>query len=455
MFVDDIHAQFIDFYQNDGFQLLPRAPMLHPSIPMSFVMSAGLVQVETSLLKTPWRTSSKYLLIQECFRHFDLDLVGKDDFHLSLFDMPGAFIFEADAKEKAIKNIWSLIIELLGIDKNRIWVSFFNGGKVGNQNLTIDNESREIWLDIGLQPNRLVGLGPKHNYWTQGGGLKNNEKAIRKCGKNTELFYDRGIEKSCNTSCRPGCRCGRFLEFSNLLFVTHELHSQSNMLSLSNKPFIETVIGSERIAMILQNSDSIFDIEKYKPLVNTTRKFKSTKNIPERVSVESERVIVDHLKALCILIADGAPPPGKGGRKRIIRQLIRRVLTRMIILEIKTEDFLPIIIQKVLSIFNKSHLKDSQNHIKEKMINLFEIEDKCFHQTIERGRKKIDKLLTSYNVETLSGYHILELEKNTGLPALLTEKHLIEKGLNFAESDYLEELQTWKKDFSLKEETFV
>ncbi len=119
MSASNIRQQFVDFYGGMGHLLLPRAPMLHPSIPMSFVMSAGLVQIETSLAQRRARTADRYVLVQECFRHFDLDKVGSDNIHLSLFEMPGAFRFGPLNKAETVQNMWALASSILGVDADR------------------------------------------------------------------------------------------------------------------------------------------------------------------------------------------------------------------------------------------------------------------------------------------------------------------------------------------------
>jgi alanyl-tRNA synthetase len=140
----EIRQRFVEYYQQRDFQLLPRASMLHPSIPMSFVMSAGLVQVETSLAKTKNRSGNKFVLVQDCFRHFDLDKIGKDNVHLSLFEMPAAFVFGEDTERNAIKYIWELTTNVLGIDPQKLWVSYFEGDEVEGHRVTEDTLSGSI-----------------------------------------------------------------------------------------------------------------------------------------------------------------------------------------------------------------------------------------------------------------------------------------------------------------------
>jgi len=251
MRTSEIRDKFVEYYKAENYQLLPRAPMVDDSIPMSFVMSAGLVQVEQSLARAKMRDSNKFVLVQDCFRHFDLDKIGTDDIHLSIFEMPGAFRFGANGIANTIQHMWKLATSVLGIEEKRLWASYFRGGSVLGNEIPADNTVRQVWLDMGLRSEQIVGLDAKDNYWLQGKGFNGGE-VVRKSGPNTELFFDRGINRSCGAHCQPSCKCGRFIEFSNSLFIRYEVDPRSSCFKQLDDPFSETVIGTERIAMILQ-----------------------------------------------------------------------------------------------------------------------------------------------------------------------------------------------------------
>ncbi len=437
----EIRRRFEDYYEGLGFYPLARAPMLHPSIPMSFVMSAGLVQIETSLTQVAERPSDKFVLVQECFRHFDLDRVGTDGIHLSLFEMPGAFVFSPDGKEETVKRMWTLVTGILGIDESRIWVSYFRGGKVLNDCLADDEETRNTWIKVGVPEHHVIGLGARDNYWVQGGGIEGRESP-RKCGSNTELFYDRGVERACGADCRPGCRCGRFVEFSNSLFICRELDSSGCLHPLAD-PFAETVIGTERVAMILQGVESVFETDSYQPIIDAIHGFMRTSGLSESLVTVGERVIADYLKALYFLVADGAPPPGKDGRERIIKLLIRGIITRQIVLGIESREFLPILID-CISQGVHSTLR-TVPEVKLQLESYYSAEAQRFAKTVHHGRRQLMRLLEENAGHTLSGPQIVWLEKEQGLPHLLTAMMLQEKDLAFAEAGYREALEAWKQ----------
>jgi alanyl-tRNA synthetase len=433
----EIRQRFVDYYKDIGYQSLPSSPMIDSSIPMSFVMSAGLVQVENSLARSTKREGNRYVLVQNCFRHFDLEKIGTDDIHLSLFEMPGAFVFGPDGKAGTVERMWRLATSVLGLEKEHIWVTYFKGGKVIEDNLPEDTATHQAWLDVGLAPNRIVGLGKDSNYWIQGKGIEDTSIS-RKCGPNTELFFDRGLKRACGPNCMPGCKCGRFIELSNSLFISHEIKQNNRYLTPLANPFTETVIGTERVAMVKQGSLSVFETDMFKPLVEIIRQFVH-KTLPAEALATHERVIADHLRALTFLIADGAPPPGKDGRGRLIKILIRRILTRQIILGIAADEFIPPIIHRIF----QWAARDNESGIEEKVVEYFLYESQRFFKTIERGQHQLAKLLEMNDGRTLSGPQIVYLEKKCGFPTLLTRQILQKQGLPFLEAEYQETLEAY------------
>lgn len=405
-------------------------------------MSAGLAQVETSLVQAPSRDGDQFVLVQECFRHFDLDLVGTDGIHLSLFEMPAAFVFTPNGKEENIRQIWEWTTSVMGMEANQIWVSYFKGGKVLNEYVPGDEGTRHAWMKMGIPEDRIVGLGVSQNYWVQGTGISGMETS-RKAGPNTELFYDRGVGRSCGPTCRPGCKCGRFVEFANTLHICRELDSTGTSLRPMTEPFAETVIGTERVAMICQGVQSVYDTDVYHPIIEAIRGLTCALDLPEPLLTASLRVIADHLRALYVLAIDGAPKPGKNGRQRIIKRLVRGVITRQIILGIELGRSLPILIDCIPQELN-SHLQGTQED-RRRLKSYFSAESPKFLKTIERGLRQLERLLTENHGRSLSGHQIVHLEKKWGLPHSLTARILWDKGLIFSGQEYRDSLKEWKE----------
>lgn len=407
---------FVNYYQEKGHQRLSSASLLDPSIPMSFVMSAGLVQVEKSLAQIKNRDSDKYVLVQKCFRHFDVEKVGNDEIHLSFFMMPGAFIFGESDCTQIIQQMWEFATKILELPKERLWASYFQGDMVLNTRIEEDLPTRCTWLAMGLPPGRVVGLGKKHNFWIQGNGLQGNTEP-RKCGPNTELFYDKGQEYACTNNCLPGCNCGRFVEFSNTLFIRHQIdHFRQELIPIVN-PFTETVVGAERVAMLTEKVSSIFQTKEYRDISDVICSFIDQTKINTLDKNSHVKVIADHLKALYHLVSDGAPPPGKDGRQRIIKILIRRIFARQMLLGITSDLFLRETIHTIAS----SEFSPTRSETCLKLGSYFAEETARFSKTIKRGRTQIERVLSQSNDNRLSLKQISILETQWGIPGILTD----------------------------------
>jgi alanyl-tRNA synthetase len=421
MDAQEIELIFVDFYRNQGHKLLPRASLLDPSIPMSFVMSAGLVQVEKSLSALSENREGKYVLVQDCFRHFDIDKVGLDSTHLSLFRMPGAFVFGEISSEQTVQLMWSLATTKLKLSPEKLWASYFGGGQVLGHNHRKDIETYLGWRKVGLSENHIIGLGTENNFWIQKNGFQNPD-LTRKCGPNTELFYDRGEEFSCGPECLPGCNCGRFVEFSNSLFIKYEMDLQGKNIHNMEIPFTETVIGTERVEMLEKGLISVFETSSYQPAIKAINKFLAGKNLPQNDLIIGERIIADHFRALYHLIADGAPSPGKDGRQRIVKILLRRIITQQFILGIDSN----ILVLSVLSDIFSDYSGDNPlpQDVQKKLISYFQFEYNRYQKTLQRGLQQIERLAGQSPSRNLTPNQVRDLRIYWGMPEMLTQKIL-------------------------------
>lgn len=383
-------------------------------------------------------------MVQNCFRHFDVDRIGKTDLHLSLFAMPGAFSFGNISRQVTIQRTWDFLTRDLNIDSGRLWATYFAGGEVSAHHFKQDLDTYRAWRDVGLPADRVIALGVDHNFWKQGGGIDGQETS-RKCGPNTELFFDRGSQLSCGADCRPGCGCGRFVEFANSLFIFAEIDAETDALSLMAEPFTETVIGAERVAMILEGKPSVFEIETVKPLIERLRSFYPDQRAEAPLDAEeSERILVDHLRAAVFLAADGAPPPGKGGRRRLMRILIRRVLAQMRVLQIDSPRCLLALIDLVIALAQGQHPHLDRG--RDTLLAYIEAEVPAFDRTLSRGYRQLDRLLARNNGCTLEGRELLRLVKQFGIPVPLLKVTLARKGVEFREREYVRAVEQWRCD---------
>ena len=433
---------FLEYYEADGFEVIPGSSLLDPSVPMSFVMSAGLVQVEMSAILRGGRSGDRYALLQNCFRHFDLDQVGQSDMHLSLFQMPGAFTFGPVSKQDRVAQTWILLTNVYGFWADALWVTYFAGDEVAGHRFEPDRETYQAWRDVGVPAERIVGLGAEHNFWKQGASIVGQEH-VPKCGPNTEVFFDRGAHLSCGPACRPGCNCGRFVEFVNTLFITCHIDDETGVFRPLEAPFTETVMGTERVAMLLQGVSSVFEIDGIRPLIGCVRGFAKAPALPVADRARHERVLVDHIRALLFLVADGAPQPGKGGRAYLVRRLVRGVLTSQKILGISDPAFVRSLVEAALCLYASQHprLLSAQG----KMLEYIADERGRFERTLKAGQRKLDRLLRRRGDESISGEDMLNLEKCHGVPKPLLEVMLVQRQVRFSRQAYRAAYARWRQ----------
>lgn len=435
-----ITDKFLKYHKARGFQIVPGSSLLDPSVPMSFVMSAGLAQVETSARKFDGCASDRYVLAQKCFRYFDLEMIGNSATHLSLFTMPGAFAFGPVSKQAVIAQIWDLLTGEYHFSPDALWVTYFAGGEVSGHRFGPDEASREAWLSVGVPTSHIVGLGPSHNFWKQGSSVVGDRDAP-KCGANTEVFFDCGVDFACGPECQPGCQCGRFVEFLNTLFITQHVNEDTGVVSALENPFTELVIGAERVAMLLQRKSSVFEIDAIRPLVNHIILAMNPAHLFAGEAYRQACIIADHVRALIFLVADGAPVPGKGGRRRLMRKLVRELVTGQILLRISSASFLSSLIDLIMDLYGprNSQLLSARS----KTLSYIDEEKKRFERTLRAGAKRLDQLLASRDEAVLEGREVLELEKHHGLPVSLVEAMLRQRQASYRRDAYQTAHKNW------------
>jgi alanyl-tRNA synthetase len=272
----------------------------------------------------------------------------------------------------------------------------------------------------------------------QGGGIDGQE-SNRKCGPNTELFFDRGESLRCGAECRPGCRCGRFIEFANSLFIFAEVDEETGTLHLMERPFNETVIGTERVAMILQGKPSVFETDCLQPLVDKVQFFCNgleSNDLTER----AKQIISDYIRALLFLVTDGAPPPGKGGRQRIVKLLIRGALTQQRILGISDSAFLPELIDTIIATHSEQYPELAGG--RQPLLDYFACERVCFEETLQRGYRQLERMIQT-DQRAPNEDQLVDLVKRHGVPLPLIEAALRQRGIAFQERAYQNALAKW------------
>lgn len=363
-----ISEAFLALHKQDGFACLPPSSLLHASVPMSFVMSAGLIQVENDLEQIIAETGGKFVFTQPCFRHFDMQQVGSDPTRLSLFHMSAAFHIGCSEREAVLPRLWHFLTEVLGLEKDRLWITYLDDTEFGR-----DEASYQCWKALGVAEGRLVGLGQDHCFWRQRstGQIASDGK---KCGPHTEVFYERDVVcLACENREQPigNCRCGRFVEISNSLFIENYLDDQGKLIP-AGIVFAECVLGLERTEMVLRGLPSVYHVQRFEPWHELLGE--SFHHDSPKISPHDLHIILDHLSAFVKLTEDGAPAPGRGGRKYIMRKLAREAMERIRNNGWRVEPCLhrllaqhyPIAWQRLSSEYLRFAASSSQKHIMEK-----------------------------------------------------------------------------------------
>ena len=309
MRVAEVRSQFLEFFRDHDHEVVASSPVVPHDDPTLLFANAGMNQFKGVFTGQETRDNKRACSSQKCIRaggkHNDLENVGYTARHLTFFEMLGNFSFGDYFKKDACPWAWQLITEGFGIDPDRLWISVYQD----------DDEARQIWADhVGVDTARIIGLGKKDNFWSMGD--------VGPCGPCSEIHVDRGAESSCGSDCALGvCDCDRWMEIWNLVFMQYEQQAGGSRIDLPS-PSIDTGMGLERIAMILQEKDTVFETDLLAGIIDKVGEVTGVapSNGPEGTP---HRVISDHLRSLCFAIADGAFPSNEE-RGYVLRRILRR-----------------------------------------------------------------------------------------------------------------------------------
>ena len=303
--LNEIRKKFIDFYVEKGHYPAKSASLIPRNDKSLLIINSGMAPLKAYFAGTETPPSKRMTTCQKCIRTGDIDNVGKTSRHGTFFEMLGNFSFGDYFKKESLSWGWEFITKELNMPKDKLWATIYED----------DDEAFEIWKTLGMPEERIVRLGKEDNFW---------EIGLGPCGPCSEIYYDRGPEYGCDDeNCKPGCECDRYIEFWNHVFTQFSKEVDGSYSNLAH-PNIDTGMGLERIACIMQGVDSIFDIDTIKHTVDAVCRLANIKyedgNPSEDMSV---RIITDHLRSVTFMISDGILPSNEG-RGYVLRRLIRR-----------------------------------------------------------------------------------------------------------------------------------
>jgi len=403
----NLRDEWINFYNSLGYVTLKSAPLIHPLFPMSFNMSAGLVQLDPLIRGKKKVELLKQCVVQKCFRYFDLEKVG-DDTHLSFFEMAGAFEIGKFNDKETIENIYIFLTKTLNINPEKLYITTFKKDTIFGKTITLNSHLEEYL--ISLVGKRLIIGTQETNFWKQGGGAVFMDN-MRLCGPSIEFFYDLGKKDCTNQNCNPFCSCGRFIEISNTLLIKYYIdHNQAPEVKELINPATEVVIGVERLSQVVEEEDNIFQTNGFVSLAG---------KLGQSLVNKDARIILDHLKSLCFILSEEKIYPGKSGRNRIIRTLIRNILSSFYILNISLEEYLPVLIDNVIELYVDQYpeIKNAKKNVLGIVIEHKEIFDK----TIEKAKRKINEYLDKNHIEKITEKDKEYFKLHFGLSPKLTD----------------------------------
>ena len=408
----ELRAGFRAFFESKGHEFRPSAPLVPRADDRSTLLtSAGMQPLMPYFLGLEPPPAPLLTTVQKVFRTPDIDEVGSDGFHLTFFEMLGNFSFGQYFKEGAIELAWEFMFEHMKLDRDRIWVTVFAGDP--ELRLGEDEVAIELWERIGMPPERIIRLPRADNFWSVGGPGP--------CGPDSEMFYDWGEGVGCGRpECAPGCGCERFLEFWNLVFMEFELHVDGTLTPLP-KQNIDTGMGLERAARILQNVESVYDTDGYQAIMEwlTAQSGVAYGDSPE--ATKAHRILADHGRGMTFLAGDGVSPANEG-RGYVMRRIMRRAIMQGTRIGLETP-FLGPLADVVIDQMGEAYpeLAEQRGAIHQTL----ETEEQRFSETLARGLKLFEELTGS---EAVTGEQAFTLAATYGFPIELTVELAEERG---------------------------
>jgi alanyl-tRNA synthetase len=403
----ELKAKYIEFFVSKNHKEIGQASLIPEHDPSVLFTTAGMHPLVTYLLGEPHPQGKRLVNVQRCLRTDDIDEVG-DAAHLTFFEMLGNWSLGDYFKEEAIQLSYEFLTEHLGIEPERLWITVF----AGDDDAPRDDVAAGIWKSFGIPNERIYYLSKKENWWGPAG-------QTGPCGPDTEMFYDVG-KPPCGPDCRPGCPCQKFVEIWNDVFMEYNKTADGRHLPLKQKN-VDTGLGVERVAAVLQERPTVFDTELFAPIVSAIKELST--NPLER----SIRIIADHLRAATFLLAEKLPPSNVE-RGYVLRRLIRRAIRHGRSIGIE-EDFTARIAAVVVAEYAEDYpyLRENRDFI----LAEIEKEERRFKETLQKGMRELERELEGYSTGggaiVFPGKRAFYFYETFGFPVELTEEMLRER----------------------------
>ena len=419
--LNEIREGYLAFFEEKGHLRVPSASLVPRADDHSTLLTtAGMQPQMPYFLGREAPPAPLTTTAQKVFRTVDIDVVGLDTYHLTFFEMLGNFSFGQYFKEGAIEFATEFIRDRLQLPWERIWVSVHAGDpelKLGPDQVAID-----LWQTIGMPAERIVPLPSSENFWSVGGPGP--------CGPDSEIYYDWGEETGCGEpDCKPGCdRCERFLEFWNLVFMAYELQPDGTLVDLP-KQNIDTGMGLERMARIIQQVPSVYDTDGYQTIMQWVAAHADAKYGDSVDATKAHRVLADHGRGMTFLVGDGVVPSNEG-RGYVLRRIIRRAVQHGLRIGMEAP-FLGGLAGAVIEQMGQAYPELVQH--RREITDVLTAEEEQFAKTLERGMKLFEDAAQKGEI---SGGDAFTLQATYGFPIELTQELARERGLGVNDEEY-------------------
>lgn len=414
----EIRKAFLDFFARNGHLVMPSSSLVPEGDPTLLFTSAGMVQFKPYFSGQETPTHRRLASCQKCFRTTDIDRVG-DESHLTFFEMLGNFSIGDYFKEGAIELAWEFVTRDLGLPPDHLWITIYLD----------DDEAQDVWMKIGVPEARILRFGKDENWWGPAG-------MTGPCGPDSEIFYDRGEKHGCgHPNCGPNCPyCDRYLELWNLVFMQYHQDEAGELRPLPEQN-IDTGIGLERTAVVMQEASSIYETDLFYPLVKRAAELVGVEYGSNEAHDRSLRIIAEHGRAATFLLSDGVMPANEG-RGYVLRRVLRKAIYHGRRLG-REEPFLGEITGVVSDLMGEAYpeLVDRAEFVAQVMT----AEEGRFQETLDIGTHLLVALLEDPEVierGVISGQDAFRLYDTYGLPPDFTREIAVERGIDIDQEGF-------------------
>ena len=427
----EIRQAFLDYFESKGHTIVPSSSLVPANDPTLLFTNAGMVQFKDVFLGKEKRPYTRAASVQRCVRaggkHNDLENVGYTARHHTFFEMLGNFSFGDYFKKEAIEYAWEFLTRVMELPPEKLWVTVYEE----------DDEAARVWLEeIGVDPARFTRIGDKpggkryesDNFWSMGD--------TGPCGPCSEIFYDHGPEVEGGPPGTPEEDGDRYIEIWNLVFMQYNRDSEGNMTPLP-KPSVDTGMGLERLAAVMQGVHSNYEIDLFQALIRAAAEVTGTSDLENK----SLRVIADHIRSCAFLVVDGVTPSNEG-RGYVLRRIIRRAIRHGYQLGCR-EPFFHRLVDPLVEQMGDAYPELPK--ARDTVVKVLRLEEERFAETIEQGMKILEEAIGALEGDTIPGELVFRLYDTYGFPADLTADIARERGLHIDEVGFEREMNAQRE----------